>query len=151
MPRPDRCAAIGFAPIEAAPIGAAPPGPIPIGCANCDMKPSAKSRSIPGRNSRPANRARKPRSREPAIRSSTCSTTCSAVARPKRASSAAGIRSVFSIVPVASASSSHAPVAFDSASVNVSSPSSCASSSTATSMVFDDSPAANVNVPDAAL
>ena len=105
---------------------------------------------MPGRSSRPANRARKPRSRGAAIRCSTCSTTCSAVARPNRASSAAGIRSAFSIVPVASASSSHAPDAFDSARVNVSSPSSCASSSTATSMVFVEAPAANVSVPLAA-
>ena len=51
------------------------------------------------------------------------------------------------MVPVASASSSHAPDAFDSASTNVSSPSSCASSSTVTSMVLLDSPAWNVSVP----
>ena len=155
-PWPDGRAPIGDAPIEAALIDAAPTGfaPIavaPIGCPNCDRKPSAKSRSMPGRNSRPANRARKPRSRGAAIRCSTCSTTCSAVARPNRASSAAGIRSAFSIVPVASASSSHAPAAFDSTSTNVSSPSSCASSSTVTSMVLLDSPAWNVSVPLAAL
>ena len=47
------------------------------------------------------DRPRKPRLRGPAIRSSMWVTTCSAVARPKRASSAAGIRAVFSIVPVA--------------------------------------------------
>ena len=67
-PWPDGRAPIGDAPIEAALIDAAPTGfaPIavaPIGCPNCDRKPSAKSRSMPGRNSRPANRARKPRSR----------------------------------------------------------------------------------------
>ena len=106
-----------------------------------------KSRSMPGRRSRPANRARKPGSRGFAIRASTCSTTCCAVARPNRASSAAGSRSAFSIVPVASASSRRASDTFDSASTNVSSPSSCASSSTGTATVFDDSPASNVNVP----
>ena len=74
---------------------------MPVGCANCDTRPSAKSRSCPGRSSRPAKRARKPRRRGAAIRSSMCVTTCSAVARPKRASSAAGTRSVFRIVPVA--------------------------------------------------
>ena len=123
---------------------------MPIG-ANDDRKPSAKSRSLPGWNSRPANRARKPRRRGAAIRSSMCSTTCSAVARPKRASSAAGIRSVFSIVPVASPSVSRPLDAFDSRSVSVSSPSSCASSSTATSTVRDDSPAWNESVPLAAV
>ena len=60
-----------------------------------------------------------PAPRGAAIRSSMCSTTCSAVARPKRASSAAGIRSVFSIVPVASSSVTTAPDAFDSRSVSV--------------------------------
>ena len=138
--------AIGAAtPIPAPPVGMAPAGP--IGCANADRRPSAKSRSRPGCSSRPANRARKPRRRGAAIRSSMWVTTCSAVARPKRASSAAGIRSAFSIVPVASPSPRFAPEAFDNRRLNVSSPSSCASSSTATAMVFDDSPAANVSVP----
>ena len=76
---------------------------------------------------------------------------CSAIARPKRASSAAGIRSVFSIVPVASPSASHAPDTFDSVSVSVSSPSSCASSSTVTSIVPDESPGWNESVPVAAV
>ena len=70
------------------------------------------------------------------MRSSTSWTTCSAVTLPNRARSAAGIRSVFSIVPVASASWSHAPEAFESASVKVSSPSSWESSRTATSIVL---------------
>ena len=131
-------------------IEAPPPGPMPIG-ANDDRKPSAKSRSLPGCSSRPANRARKPRCRGAAIRSSMVVTTCSAVARPKRARSAAGIKSLFSIVPVASPSAMSAPLALDSRSVKVSSPSSCASSSTATDTVFRVSPAANDSVPDAAV
>ena len=77
-------------------------------------------------------------------------TTCSAADRAKRASSAAGIRSAFSILPVASASPRRTPDGFDSRSVSVSSPSSCASSSTLTEIVPDDSPAANVSVPLAA-
>ena len=56
------------------------------------------------------------------------------------------------MVPVASASVIRAPDdAFDSVSAIVSSPSSCASSSTATSIVCDDSPAANVSVSLAAV
>ena len=57
---------------------------------------------------------------------------------------------MFLIVPVASPSVTRAPDAFDSRSVSVSSPSSCESSSAATSTVFDDSPARNVSVPLAA-
>ena len=143
-PAPPACELI---PIEAAPpIGAAPAGPAPIG-ANDDRKPSAKSRSLPRCSSRPANRARKPRCRGAAIRSSMWVTTCSAVARPMRASSAAGIRSAFSIVPVASPSATCAPEAFDSRSVSVSSPSSCASSSTLTSIVADEAPRWTESVP----
>ena len=78
-------------------------------------------------------------------------TTRSAAARPKRASSAAGIRSVFSIVPVASPSATRTPEGLDSRRFIVSSPSSCASSTTATAIVFDDSPASNVRVPLAAV
>ena len=148
-PPPAACEPI---PIGAAPpSGAAPAGPMPIGCANCDIRPSAKSRSSPSRSSRPANRARKPRCRGAAIRSSMWVTTCSAIARPKRAKSAAGIRSVFSIVAVASRSVIGPPEAFDSRSVSVSSPSSCASSSTPTSIVPDDSPAWKESVPLAAV
>ena len=106
-----------------------------------------ESRSLPGWNSRPANRARNPRPRDAASRCSICSTICSAVARPNGARSAAGIGSTFSIVPVVSPSCSHAPDAFNSASVNVSSPSVCASSRTPALMVFLDSPAWNVSVP----
>ena len=80
---------------------------MPVGCANRDRKPSANSRSLPGGSSRPASRARKPRCRGAAIRSSTWVTTCSAVACPKRASSAAGpvhaqitMRSISSTVTV---------------------------------------------------
>ena len=72
---------------------------------------------------------------------------CTAAVRPKRASSALGNGSRFLIVPVASPSASRPAEAF----VSVSSPSSCASSSTATSTVFDDSPASNVSVPLAAV
>ena len=151
-PGPAACepVAIGAAPIALPCIGAAPARPVPIG-ANDDRKPSAKSRSMPGWNSRPANRARKPRRRGAAIRSSMCSTTWSAVARPMRAKSAAGIRSAFSIVPVVSPSVTTAPDAFDNVSVSVSSPSSYASSSTATSTVPDVSPAWNESVPLAAV
>ena len=159
MPAPAPCAPMPIGatpPIAAPPIGAAPA--VPIGCAYCDRepracdrKPAAKSRSLPDRSSRPASRARKPRSRGAAIRSSIVVTTCSAVARLKRAKSAAGIRSAFSIVPVASPSARYAPEAFDSVSVSVSSPSSCASSNTETSIVFDESPAWNESVPLAAV
>ena len=100
---------------------------------------------MPRRSSRPANRPRKPGSRGAASRSSTCSTTCTAAARPNRASSARGIGSWFSIVPVASPSVSRPDEAFDSVSVSVSSPSSCASSNTPTSIVFDRSPAAKTS------
>ena len=72
---------------------------------------------------------------------------CTAAVRPKRAKSARGSGSRFLIVPVASPSASRPAEAFDSVSVSVSSPSSCASSSTVTSIVFDDSPAWNVSVP----
>ncbi len=94
-----------------------------------------------------ASRARKPRRRGAAIRSSIWVTTCSAVARPKRAS----IRSAFSMVPVASASEIRPPEALDRVSVSVSSPSSWLSSSTATSTVTDGSPASSVSVPLAAV
>ena len=55
------------------------------------------------------------------------------------------------MVPVASSSVRRPPDTFESDSVNVSSPSSCASSSTATSTVFDDWPVWNVSVPLAAV
>ena len=99
-------------PSKRRPSGSRPRGapPIaPIDCPNWERKPSAKSRSMPGRNSRPASRAPKPRSRGAAVRCPMCSTTCSAVARPKRAESAAGIRSAFSIVRVASPSVTSSP------------------------------------------
>ena len=54
--------------------------------------------------------------------------------------------SVFTMVPVPSASAMGAPSAFESTSVIVSSPSSWASSSTATSTVFTVSPRANTSV-----
>ena len=75
MARPDRCVSIWFAaieapPIEAAPIGAAPRESIPIGYPNCERKPSAKSRSILGRNSaagEPRPEAPFPRRRHPLL------------------------------------------------------------------------------------
>ena len=108
------------------------------------------SRSMPRRSSRPATRPRNPGSRDASNRASTCSTTCTAAVRPKRASSARGSGSVFLIVPVASPSVTRPDEAFDRRSVSVSSPSSCESSNTATSTVFDDSPARNFSVPLAA-
>ena len=104
----------------------APAGPRPIG-ANCGRKPSANSPSLPAAAPGP-RRARKPRCRATAIRRSICSITCSAVARRNRASNVAGIRSVFSIVPVACPSVSPPLDAFDSRSVSLSSHSTYASS-----------------------
>ena len=86
----------------------------------------------------------------PSRRAVSASTTCVPTVRPKRTIHAFGIGSEFSIVPVAVASSMRAPEALASISVSVSSPSSCASSSTVTSTVFDRSPPANVSVPLAA-
>ena len=158
-PRPPPPADPGI-PSAAVPAAGAPDSepwaPAPVGVAPAippspRRKLSATSRSIPRRNSRPANRPRKPGSRGAASRSSTCSTTCTAAVRPNRASSARGIGSWFSIVPVASPSVSRPDEAFDSVSDSVSSPSSCASSSTPTSIVFDRSPAPNLSVPLAAV
>ena len=70
--------------------------------------------------------------------------------RPKCAIHAFGSASELTMVPVAVASAISAPDASDSASVRVSAPSSCASSSTATSTVFAVSPGAKTSVPDAA-
>ena len=126
--------------------------PMPTGCTP-DALPSwprtlsAISRSMPGRSARPATRPSMPGARGAASRSSTCSTTCTAAVRPNRASSARGNGSALSIVPVASPSVRCPPDTFDKVSVNVSSPSSCASSSTATVIVRDDSPVWNVSVP----
>ena len=71
--------------------------------------------------------------------------------RPNRTIHAPGMWSELLMVPVAVPSSRYAPEAFESASVSVSEPSSCASSSTATETVFSVSPAAKVSVPDAAV
>ena len=86
-----------------------------------------------------------------ASRSPTASSTCPAAVRPKRASQARGSGSLLTIVPVAAASRMRAPDAFDSVSVSVSSPSSCASSSTVTFTVFSVSPAWKVSVPETAV
>ena len=85
------------------------------------------------------------------MRSSTASRTCSATVRPNRAIHACGIRSEFSIVPVASPSARYAPDGFDSTSVSVSEPSSWESSSTATVTVFAVSPGAKLSVPELAV
>ena len=141
-------------PIEPAPPEAptpATPRPTPAAPPSRRIRSSPMSRSMPRRSSRPATRPRNPGSRDASSRSSTCSTTCTAAARPNRASSARGSGSEFLIVPVASPSVTCPDEAFDSRSVSVSSPSSCASSSTPTSIVCDDSPARNVSVPLAAV
>ena len=65
-------------------------------------------------------------------RPATASTTWSATVRPKRDSHIFCNGSLFDTVPVASASAMRAPVAFESRSVKVSSPSSITSSSTGT-------------------
>ena len=78
------------------------------------------------------------------------STACPASVRPKRASHACGIGSSFAMVPVAVASARYAlpPSAFESVSVNVSSPSSSPSSSTGTETGICVSPGAKVSVPE---
>ena len=76
---------------------------------------------------------------------------CTAAVRPKRAMSARGIASLFSIVPVAVASVTTPFDAFDSVSVSVSPPSSCESSSTVTSMLPEVLPEPIVSVPLAAV
>ena len=99
------------------PIGAwrsAPPGCAPPEAPSWLRKLSAMTRSMPRRSSRPATSPRKPGSRGAAIRSSTCSTTCTAAVRPNRASSARGSGWWFLIVPVASLSVSRPREAFDS-------------------------------------
>ena len=95
----------------------------------------------------PASVARTPAVRGAASRASTTLSTWSVTVRPNRASHAAGMWSVFSMVPVATPSAITAPVAAESRSVSVSSPSSWASSSTGTETVFAVSPAAKVSVP----
>ena len=79
---------------------------------------------------------------------STASSVCSHAVRPKRPSHARGIGSLLTIVPVASASANSAPAALLRRRANVSEPSSCASSSTVTSMVCVVSPASKVRVPE---
>ena len=136
----------------AAPEAPAPakPRPTPAAPPSRRIRSNPMSRSMPRRSSRPANRPRNPGSRDASSRSSTCSTTCTAAVRPNRAKRARGIGSWFLIVPVASPSVTCPDEAFDSVSVSVSSPSSWASSSTPTSIVFDDSPGPNFSVPLAA-
>ena len=63
--------------------------------------------------------------------------TLSDAARPNRASQAFGIRSEFTMVPVAVPSSITATRASDRVRVRVSEPSLCASSSTGTATVFE--------------
>ena len=170
---------IGFAPpssSSAVPIGAPPPRPgvpseplpatgetdigwgtpaptrfAPSDGASRLRNSTAISRSMPGRTCRPATWPRKPVSRCASIRSCTCSTTCTAAARPNRAKSAFGSGSRFSIVPVASPSVTRPPEGLDSRSVSVSSPSSWKSSSTVTSMLPDELPDSMVSIPLAAV
>ena len=96
---------------------------------------------------RPAMRPSKPGARGALTRCSTWSTTCTAAVRPKRATSAAGSASLFSVVPVAVASVRTPVEAFDSVRFRVSPPSSCESSSTVTSIVADLLPEPIVRVP----
>ena len=70
--------------------------------------------------------------------------------RPKRASHAAGIASLFSMVPVASASAMRAPRAFDRRSTMVSARSSCESSRTMMLTTFDTLPGRKRRVPERA-
>ena len=91
------------------------------------------------RNSRPAKRPAKRGLRGACHRSSTCSTTSTAVVRPNRASGARGSGSRLSTVPVGSPSGSRPYEALDS--ISSSSPLSCASSSSETSIRSVDSPA----------
>ena len=72
---------------------------------------------------------------------------CTAAVRPNRAISALGSASWLLMVPVALASVRSPLEAFDSVSVNVSLPSLCSSSITATSMLPDELPASIVSVP----
>ena len=71
---------------------------------------------------------------------------CTAAVRPNRAISALGSASWFVMVPVALESVRLPLEAFDNVTVNVSLPSLCSSSSTATSMVADELPALIVSV-----
>ena len=112
--------------------GSACPGPRSGDCA--PIRSPASATSAPG-----AGAAR--------IRPSTASSTCSATVRPKRAIHAFGIGPLLRIVPTASALTIAAPVALDSTSVMVSSPSSRRSGRTWTTTVFRVSPASKVSVP----
>ena len=78
-----------------------------------------------------------------ASRSETASVTWLATVRPKRESHIFWSGSSFAMVPVASPSAMTAPFALLRRSVNVSSPSSSASSSTVTDTVFAVSPSTN--------
>ena len=112
---------------------------------------SAPYAAAPDGSAWPAIRPRKPGLRSAASRSRTAPTACSATVRPKRAVHAPGIGSLLVMVPVAVASSIQAPDAFESVSVRVSGPSSCASPRTETGTVFDRSLASKVRVPDTAV
>ena len=113
---------------------------------SCSRAASSTSMPPPP-SSCPASHACAPPPRGSSSRACTPATTCSASVRPNRASHARGIASAFSMVPTASSSTIQAPCAFRSFSRNVSSPSSCPSSSTGTETVFSISPTAKVSVP----
>ncbi len=86
-------------------------------------------------------------------RAVTDATASEATMRPNRASHIACSGSSFLTTPFASRCilRRYAPCGFESLSVNVSLPSSCESSSSATETVFAVSPGAKVSVPDAAV
>ena len=127
---------------EAASLASSPePGP--------SRPPGRDPPSHDGRAS-PARRASTPARGAARSRSLTASSTCSATVRPNRASHAFGMWSLFSMVPDATASAMIAPSSFHRYSHIASSPSSWASSSTATLTVFTVSPGANTSVPEPA-
>ena len=112
---------------------------------------SRTSRVPPGVSASPAMVRFVPGLGGPASRVFAASTICSATVRPKRESQAAGMWSLFSMVPVASPSARYAPDGFESVTVSVSEPSSWESSSTATATVFEVSSGAKVRVPESAV
>ena len=83
----------------------------------------------------------------PDRRPATASTTWPATVRPKRDSHIFCSGSELTIVPVATPSAIRAPEAFESRSVNASSPSSITSSKIGTATVFPVSPGLKDSVP----
>ena len=83
----------------------------------------------------------------PSRRWPSASTTWLPTVLPNRIIQALGIASVLLMVPVAQPSARYAPEGFESVIVNVSLPSSWASSSTGTDTLLCVSPAAKLSVP----